>query len=192
MNHPAPSPDDAFYDYLGRVELATKKRVGVVPEDVLFDLKQRFESQPITPQSESPNGLSDEKLFWDVQFGSPQSIAQSLGDEPQPPVTGKAPGWRICCTVCGRSSPADRVGITRIAARSFHKYVAGRCQTCKRVTSCRLLRDVDRVTLTESIRLGKTPAEIRRRTHHPWIAIAAILVLVLVINLAVWWMVSGR
>jgi len=41
-----------------------------------------------------------------------------------------AEGWRVRCTSCGRTRPADNVGIIRMGAISRLKYTLGRCSHC--------------------------------------------------------------
>lgn len=163
--------------FLSELELALKNRAGVVVEDVLWQTREKLLREVNRPE---PTGLI-------VQ--DPLAIAARHGDEPQPPVNGRAPGWRICCTDCGRSSPADRVGITRIGARSLGKYVAGHCRQCGRVRPCHLIRDLHRVTIVPQLESGKQPEDIRRRSHRPYWTIAGIVLLVATIQgLVYWWL----
>lgn len=176
---------NSIREYLGQVELAVKQRAGAVPEQVLYDVYQNLSASAAGQSSGNPTEAIR-------SCDSPEAIASSVGIDPQPPATGVAPGWRICCTRCGRSSPAATAGITRIGARSVHKYTFGRCQTCQRVTPCRLLRDLETITLTDPILDGKTPDQIRKTAHHPWLTVVAIVLLVVLINAAVWWLIWGN
>lgn len=177
---------DGLRNYLGQIELSLKQRSGVVPEQIVHDLHCRF-ADAMANRGGLQSDIDEHCLAND--FGAPSEIALAHGDDPQPPDSGNAPGWRICCTACGRSSPAGRVGITRLGARSWHKYTAGRCRDCGRITSCRLIRDLDHVTMAGPIMDGQTPKQIRQFTHHPWKTVAAILTMVVVVNLGVLWLV---
>lgn len=168
--------------YLRELELALKGKCGVVPEDVLSDTRDfllaHLESQSADPPARGDRKQEDREQEVDAlyqqfveSFGSPERVAaewERTEGTPRSRRSGIAPGWRICCTRCGRSAPADKVGITRIGARSTHKYVVGWCKGCRRLRWMRLQRDLDRTNLSEHIGQGLTGEQYRQRAHRPW------------------------
>ena len=167
--------------YLHQLEGALKQQAGITPEDALTDARE-FLSQDLVSLRRSEPGLSNEETYQHflTTFGTPEQVAQSYCDFAETnfnALRGTAPGWRICCTRCGRSAPADQAGITRIGARSIHKYVLGWCRECRRLRWLRLQRDLAQTNLTKGLGMSRTGAELRRLSHKPWLTLATILVL---------------
>src|SRR5262245_24105797 len=110
--------------YLEDLERSLKQRAGVSPEEALSDAREYLLS---TAESlvQSGQSLNDDALLahFKSTFGEPDEVAQQYADaQPAnslvrptlfPPPT-RAPGWRICCTKCGRSAPLSAVGGIRI------------------------------------------------------------------------------
>ncbi|MGI9471148.1 MAG: hypothetical protein ACR2NZ_06440, partial [Rubripirellula sp.] len=137
--------------------------------------------------SRSEPGLTDEECYehFVATFGAPETVAQCYEDAAQPSRInriGIAPNWRICCTRCGRSAPAENAGITRIGARSKHKYVLGWCRDCRRFRWLRLQRDLNRTNLSDALGMNLTGAEFRNSSHKPWRVIFLILLLALLLG----------
>ena len=108
--------------YLHELEIAVKQKVGVVPEDVLTDARE-FLLRDLQSLRQSEPGIGEQEAYehFLATFGDPDRVAQQYEDEAGPVLwkrNGHAPNWRICCTKCGRSAPAAKAGITRVAARS--------------------------------------------------------------------------
>ncbi len=168
--------------YLNQLELAIKQRVGVVPENALSDARE-FLMRDYEALTTSEPSLGDQELFQHFvsNFGPPISVADAYeaAADPTPRGVGFAPGWRISCTKCGRSAPASRVGITRIGARSVHKYVLGYCRDCRWLRWLRLERDLQSNNLTKALGVATGPEQVRLRRHKPWLALALIAVLVI-------------
>ena len=168
--------------YLTELEHALKHQAGVVPEDALSDAREFLESDWQSLRR-CDRELAEDAIYdhFVESFGAPADIARAYADEAKPhrSLVGFAPGWRICCTRCGRSAPAARAGVVRIAARSWHKYVLGWCGDCGRLRWLRLIRDLDETTLTQQLQMSTTPQQIRRRQHRPWLILALILLAVM-------------
>ena len=101
--------------YLRNLERQAKQKVGVVPEAILEDARE-FLQRDFECLQESEPGIKETEVydhFVDV-FGSPEQVADSYESADARPskIPGYAPGWRICCTKCGRSAPAAKAGIT--------------------------------------------------------------------------------
>jgi hypothetical protein len=169
--------------YLQQLELAVKQKVGVVPEDVLTDARE-FLSKDLQSLRQSEPGIDDEEIYQHflTTFGNPDDVAQHYEDAAKPnllKLKGVAPNWRICCTKCGRSAPAARVGITRIGARSVHKYVLGWCHDCRWLRWMRLERDLDKTNLSRELGVDLTGEQFRVQKHKPWKVVFAVLAIVL-------------
>ena len=175
--------------YLRELEPAIKKKVGVIPEDVLCDTRD-FLLSHVHELREQPGEHTDEELYEQFveAFGSPQHVAEQCeksAESPRRLKLGNAPNWRICCTNCGRSAPAEKVGITRTAARSFHKYVGGWCQNCRSLRWMRLLRDLDANNLCDQLGEDITGEELRADIHRPWAVVGSIAVFAIATSILV-------
>lgn len=175
MIQPLPSP---VARYLTELEQSIKQRVGVVPEDALSDAREHLTQDLLALQTSEP-GLSETEVYQHFveSFGEPGSIAEQYEAVAEPGSTrpGYAPGWRICCTRCGRSAPAEKAGIVRIAARSSHKYVVGWCRDCGWFRWLRLQRDLEQGNLTQLLGAKTNPEELRSQSHRPWMVIVLIV-----------------
>ena len=181
--------------YLEQLELELKKLSGVVPEDALCDAREFLiaDSEALARSGEPPSEM--EHFDWIMEnYGAPEVVAQQYADQANPfPVKhGFAPGWRICCTKCGRSSPLASVGAIRIGAKSWHKYHLAFCRGCKRVRFARIIQDMDEANLTEQLGLKRLPEQVRSTMHRPVMtfvgifgAIAATFFLVAAIALSI-------
>ena len=169
--------------YLHQLEIAVKQKVGVVPEDVLTDARE-FLAKDLQSLQQSEPGIDDEEIYQHflATFGRPDEVAQHYEDASDPnllKLKGVAPNWRICCTSCGRSAPAAKVGITRIGARSRHKYVIGWCRDCRWLRWMRLERDLDQTNLSSELGASLTGEQMRRRKHKPGTVVLLTLAIVL-------------
>ena len=168
--------------YLEELEPLLKSQVGVVPEDALSDAREFLQASYESLQRSEPGQTDDEvyELFVST-FGSPEQVAQGYADDssrfPLRLPKGFAPGWRICCTRCGRSAPAAKVGIIRIGARSYHKYTLGWCSSCRRLRFLRLIRDLDKANLTSRMGVDVLPEDLRRSMHRPKLVIVGVVAL---------------
>ena len=128
-------------------------------------------------------GVDDQEMVAHLiqHYGEPAAVADEYERNAKPnrlKLPGHAPGWRICCTTCGRSAPAAKVGITRIAAASVHKYTLGWCHDCGFFRFMRIQKDLDKPTLTAKLGVATVPAELREVSHRPWQVLAAIAMFV--------------
>ena len=158
--------------YLGKLELELKQRVGVCPEDALSDAREHICREYTSLLEESPD-CSEESAFehFVASFGSVEKVAdqfESTAKTNRTKIPGYAPGWRISCSRCGRSAPAAKAGITRIGAFSFGKCVGGWCKDCRRFRWFHLTKDLDRVTLTTHLGIKRTAEQLRNR-RRPWL-----------------------
>ncbi len=178
--------------YLSELELLAKQRVGLVPEDLLAAARAAI----LERQSELQTDSIDYAEIVSV-FGTPPIVVddwdRDIPKSSRKRAQGKAPGWRICCTSCGRSAPAAKMGITRLAASSHHKYIAGTCSQCGGLRPMRLIKDLDRNNLTLALGASTTPSELRRTMHKPYqvasllfLPLALLLVAALIANLLLW------
>lgn len=177
----------AIVRYLEELELTLKQRIGVVPENALADAREFLLRDHSALQASEP-GMASEQVFQHFceVYGQPAAVADAYEDSTTPShkFPGYAPGWRICCTKCGRSAPAAKVGVTRVAAVSRHKYVLGWCHDCRWLRPMRLSKDLDATNLTASLGIFTTPEQLRRSSHKPWLVNAiwaALLVVPLVL-----------
>ena len=165
--------------YLEQLEQCLKQKSGVAAEDALSDAREHLEHDYRELLQCKPD-CSDDNAYrhFASTYGEPRSVAQQYEDFSKPlllKLPGYAPGWRICCTRCGRSAPAARAGITRIGARSHRKYVVGWCRDCRWLRWLRIEHDLDRTNLTKELGVRKSPAELRSKKHRPWTFLAALL-----------------
>ena len=172
-------------EYLKRLELEIKKLSGVVPEDALCDVREFLQSEFIALEKSEP-GMGDAELLehFVERFGKPEDVAYGYSEHPDQPKIGHAPNWRICCTRCGRSAPADRLPIVRMGAWSAHKYIAIFCHACRRLRWGRLIKDLDTPNLTKQLGADKTAEDLRRSMHRPWTTVLGILAIVVPLVLA--------
>ncbi|MEZ6091526.1 MAG: hypothetical protein R3C05_26630 [Pirellulaceae bacterium] len=155
-------------DYLHRLEISIKRRSGVVPEAALEDAREHLLRDYEAFLRTEP-GLSDDDVLalFVESFGEPDVVSRQYEDLSDPilmPLPGIAPQWRICCTRCGRSAPAARVGITRIGARSIHKYTLGWCRDCRWFRILKLQRDMQSTNLTDAMTNGASRQGHRNRS----------------------------
>jgi hypothetical protein len=165
----------AVRHYLEQLERELKRTPGVSPEEALSDAREFLESELLSLRDEIPTHSDEQVLEHFLQvFGPPEQVAAAYAEAAEPASTrpGNAPNWRICCTHCGRSAPADQAGIVRIGARSWHKYCLGYCRECRRLRWLRLIRDLEQPNLTHGLGADKTPAQLRRAMHHPRLTVA--------------------
>ncbi len=182
MNRPLPGP---VLRYLRELEPLVKARVGVFVEQVLSDAREYLVNDYDALATSEP-GLDDETVYHHFvqNFGTPLQTASQYGEE-HGVRRGNAPGWRICCTRCGKSAPATEVGITKIGARSYHSYKMCHCSHCRRLRWARLIRDLNDTNLTDRLAMGQTPERVISRMHRPWTVVAAILLLVAIVDISV-------
>lgn len=170
--------------YLEELELCLKQKVGVSPEEALSDAREYLLSASDELQRSGAR-LSDEKLLdhFRQTFGEPAEVAEkygaaaasSLNPRLLGPPTGYAPGWRICCTSCGRSAPLAAVGGIRVGASSAHKYTIGWCRECGWFRWLRIIYDLDSTNLTDHMGMAATPAQSLRSLHKPILTVLAIV-----------------
>ena len=166
--------------YLENLELELKKKVGVSPEDALCDAREHLTRQydSICSAGEIVDDESAYTQFIDG-YGRPTDVAQQYESSSKKnilKIPGRAPGWRICCSRCGRSAPAAKVGITRVAASSKHKYVVGWCHDCRFFRWMRLQKDLEKITLTPNLGVRTSSPGLRKASHRPWLILALILI----------------
>ncbi len=109
----------AVIRYMQELELVLKQMRGLSPEDALADAREFLlaDYEALQRSGETPDESTHYQ--WIVEhFGSPQQVARQYAVHVDPPSPaerpGIAPGWRICCTQCGRSSPLAALGAIRI------------------------------------------------------------------------------
>lgn len=171
--------------YLEELEFYLKQKVGVSPEQALSEVRGLLLSTSAELQR-SGQWLSDEKLLdhFCRTFGNPDELAEKYGAAAArelPPswkssTRGNAPGWRICCTRCGRSAPLAAVGGIRINASSAHEYTIGWCSKCGWLRWLRIIKDLEEANLTERMGVAVTPEQSLRSMHKP---VTTVLVAVL-------------
>jgi hypothetical protein len=178
----------AVLKYLQELELALKQVPGVSPEEAISDAREFLlqDAQALARSGEPPNSSEHYRNIV-AQYGAPGQIAHQYADHTHPftPLRGYAPGWRICCTKCGRSAPLAAIGGIRIGARSVHKYTLGYCRDCKRLRFLRILKDLDQTNLTEQLGVTQTTEQLRTRMHRPVATIVFILVSVFLSTLSI-------
>jgi hypothetical protein len=183
----------AARQYLEQLELHLKQQVGVAPEEALSDAREFLLSAADALERSGEGPREDELYAHFVEtLGEPSEVARQYAAQERPLRVrqGFAPGWRICCTKCGHSAPLATIGWTRIGARSVHKYTLGWCRQCRRLRFLRIIRDLDGATLTDQLGVTRTPDDLQRAAHHPWLTIGLILALVAAILLGMWLIVG--
>ena len=185
----------AVHRYLEAFELELKRQPGVSPEEALSDAREFLSAATDDLRGRHPP-IDEERLYRQLarRFGEPAEVARQYADGVRPPLfqaSGHAPGWRICCTTCGRGAPLASVGGVRVGAASVHKYTLGYCRDCRRLRFFRVVRDMDEPNLTRRLGSGATPGQLRRTMHRPVLVILVILLSVVVIKLLVAWSVTS-
>ena len=148
--------------YLKRLESELKRRQGVVPEDALCDAREFLQREHDTFDQAGVRSISEVFNHLVDTFGQPAEVAAQYEDTAVEFIgqtnlgLSHAPGWRVCCTRCGRSAPAKDAGITRIGAISWHKYTLGWCRDCQWFRWLRIARDIERPNLTRSLGTATT------------------------------------
>ena len=182
----------AVVKYMQQLELVLKQMQGVSPEDALCDARE-FLLADGQALARSGDAFDTEMHYnWIVShFGSPEQVARqysSSADPPPPPALGgMAPGWRICCTHCGRSSPLAAIGGVRIGAYSYHKYKACYCSACNCLRWCRIIKDLDDTNLTRLLCSNLTAEQMRAKMHmSAFKLVGGILLSIAAIQLCVW------
>jgi hypothetical protein len=182
--------------YLEQLEQFLKQQMGVLPEEALSDAREHLISSA-DALARSGEGPGDDELYAHFvgTFGEPSHVAEQYADgEPSGaggkprarlmPWSGYAPGWRICCTKCGRSAPLSALGGVRIGARSVHKYTVGWCRQCGWLRWLRIIRDLDGTNVVENMGMTKTPEQSLRSMHRPVATVVGIVLATLVMILA--------
>lgn len=143
MVHPTIPP--VARQYLADLEAALKRTAGTVPAETLADAEEFIlaELEQRGPAAfEGPAAEVRQRL--EARFGVPADVA-SAGAAEEPPAwkrPGYAPGWRVECVRCGRSSPAAEAGIVRIGAFSVGKWTIAWCRRCRFFTFLRFVNDM--------------------------------------------------
>lgn len=178
MSDPQALSPGAARRYLEEFEQELKDRPGVSPEEALSDAREFLLSDAAALARSGEGPGDDDELYahFVARFGTPADVAGQYATHATPfrARRGYAPGWRICCTKCGRSAPLAKVGGVRIGARSVHKYTLGYCRDCRRLRFLRIVRDLDAPNLTRRLGTQSTPDELRHSMHRPWLTLAAI------------------
>jgi len=182
--------------YLEELEISLKRQVGVSPEEALSDAREHLiaNADALARSGESP-GEDELYVHFVATFGEPAAVAgeyaggeaDRVGAASRPrllPWPGHAPGWRICCTACGRSAPLAKIGGIRVGARSVHKYTIGWCRQCGWFRWLRIIRDLETANLAEYMGMTKTPEQSLRSMHRPILTVVAIVVLTFGVILA--------
>lgn len=184
----------AVRKYLEQIELELKQLVGVSPEEALSDAREFLmqDAAALARSGEEP----DEDAHWRhilQEFGEPKQVALQYATpvELRNKRLGYAPGWRICCTKCGRSAPLAAIGGIRIAAKSCHKYTLGYCRGCGWLRWMRIQQDLERTNLTDRLGVSMTTDQLRSTSHRPLATIFGILALVAVVLFTVWALTAG-
>jgi hypothetical protein len=177
----AVNPGPPVHRYLEALERELKLLCGVSPEEALSDAREFLQNDWESLARAEP-GLDEEAVYAHFleTFGAPEEVALAFAESAAPRrrlFFGRAPGWRICCTKCGRSAPAAKAAITRIGAFSFHKYTLGFCRECRRLRWLRIIKDEGRANLTQLLGASTTAAGARRTLHRPWLVLAVVLAL---------------
>lgn len=187
----APVLSEPVRRYLERLEREAKRKSGIVPEEVLCDAREHLMRDVEALQRSEP-GITEREVYDHIveTYGEPATVATQYEDATRPLLVrlpGRASGWRICCTRCGRSAPAAKAGITRIGAVSFHKYTLGWCRDCHWFRWLRLEKDLNKPSLTHGLGATNTARSRRERKHRPWSILAMILLATIVpLSLAGW------
>ncbi len=175
--------------YLEQFEIALKAQPTESVEDALCDAREHLlrDWQALT-QVDPQIAHADIVAHFHTTFGPPEQAAENfrIAD----PITmrkGNAPGWRICCRNCGRSVPAEMVGVIRIGAYSNYKLTLTWCRGCNRWRWVRFMKDMDTNNITSIMGIDKSPDAIRQELHRfqiHWLLYAAILALLILAILA--------
>ena len=174
--------DSVVRTYLEELEHQLKQLPCVEPEEALSDAREHLQNELDSMGARRFQLSAEERMahLTDV-FGDPEQVASQYAEAAGPAARlgGYAPGWRICCTRCGRSAPAAQAGIIRIGAWSWHKYIGGYCRGCRRFRWLRLIKDLDNTNLTKRLGATTTAGQVRHSLHRPWTVILLIVALVL-------------
>ena len=167
--------------YLEKLELALKRRVGVSPEDELCDAREHLCRHYLDIQRRYPEADDDQAVaMLSEGFGDPEEVATQFGTAEKSGIRipGYAPGWRLCCTRCGRGAPAAKLGITRIVAFG-EKHTVGWCSKCGFLRWMKLVRDLDRPTLTQALGVDRSADQLRSK-NRPWTFVIGLVAAILV------------
>lgn len=136
---------EAAERYLALVEQELKKIPGIRPGEGARDAREIL-TDDLRTWAEREGDLDPETLFDRIveRFGPPEEVAAAYRPPAghAPTAAGYAPGWRMVCSGCGRSTPAARVGFFRIGAWSWFKFVLGFCRGCRGPRFFRLVKDI--------------------------------------------------
>ena len=165
LSHPKTALAAPVLRYLNELEIELKQRSGICPEDALSDAREHLQQAYDAIQQAEP-GHNDQDIFdhFMNQYGSPSDVAKAYETDNRPlsRSVGYAPGWRICCTHCGASSPAANLGIFRIGAFSMDKFTIGFCRNCRWLRLLRLTKDLHRTSLTRALGASEQPSRLRQ------------------------------
>ncbi len=132
--------DEAVERYLARVERELRKVSGIHVESAVANVRELLEEGLEEMQSEDLDNY--DALV--ARFGRPEEIASAHAeheDSSHKGPLGHAPGWRLVCSSCGRSTPAANGGLVRVGALSWGKILLGFCRPCRRLRVMRLVKD---------------------------------------------------
>ena len=177
MKATLPAP---VHEYLKALELELKQMSGVLPEEALSDAREFLLNEHDTLLDQRPDlGYQDLMEHFVDTYGAPRQIAAKYAatEKKSLEMPGFAPGWRLCCTTCGRSKPAERAGVVRIAPLA-HKYVLGYCSNCRWIRWISVVKDLDQTNLTEQLGATTTAEQLRDDVHRPWLTVFGILLTV--------------
>jgi len=141
----SPTIPPAARQYLTDLDTALKRTAGTVPADALADAEE-FVSAELDRLGPTARDKSDAEIraLLEERFGSPAAVAAAYaaGNPPAWKRPGYAPGWRVECVRCGRSSPASDLGIVRIGAFSIGKWTIAWCRGCRFFSFLRFVKDM--------------------------------------------------
>ncbi len=178
---PLPLP---VQSYLEQFEIALKAQPTESVEDALCDAREHLlrDWQALT-QVDPQIADSDIVAHFHTTFGPPAQAAENFRiSDPITTRKGNAPGWRICCRTCGRSVPAEMVGVIRIGAYSNYKLTLTWCRGCNRWRWVRFMKDMNTNNITSIMGIDKSPDAIRQELHRfqiHWLLYALILALLI-------------
>lgn len=153
--------------YLAELELALKSRPVVSLEDALSDAREHLMREWEAIHL-ADTAIQDDDCYQHLLnvFGTPAEVAEGyripgVADQKR----GYAPGWRICCRTCGRSIPADHFPMVRIGAYSNYKLLPTWCHGCQHFRWVRMIQDLDKANVIETLGLTETSEDARQRFH---------------------------
>jgi hypothetical protein len=137
---------EAAERYLALVERELKKIPGIKASEATSETRDLLADDLKHTTDEAPD-LDSRQMYERIveRLGQPEEVATAYrerSDRVDAHPVGYAPGWRLVCPSCGRSTPAAHAGFLRVGAWSWFRFVLGFCRACRRPRLLRLVKDI--------------------------------------------------